>query len=135
MNGNIEHIKNVINFTDKTRCLIQISKGLVGKSYITKPMSVNKRMDPEQLVIPFQRMIYIGDGLSDIPSFALLKKYGGMPIAVYEPGLFSKWSEVDFFKNEDRVNSVFEADYRAHSPLTLHIEQLLLEIATLDPHK
>ena len=38
-------IKNVISFTDKTRFLFQISKGLVGPEARSAPFAVNERTD------------------------------------------------------------------------------------------
>jgi len=58
----------------KTQCLFRISKG---KLEIQE--DVNEVVENGAFRIPFSHIIYIGDGDSDIPSMAVVKKFGGYP--------------------------------------------------------
>lgn len=69
--------------TMKTRCLFEISKGAFADSGI----QVNTRVKKENLWVPFENMIYVGDGDTDIPSLSLTRDKGGIGIAVYNPEL------------------------------------------------
>jgi hypothetical protein len=77
----IAQIGLVIDNTTKTRALFEINKGTNKNPAI----DVNANIAPEDRRIPFQNMIYIADGPSDIPSFSVVKKGGGKGYAVYNP--------------------------------------------------
>ena len=70
--------KNVVTDTVKTQFLFRINKG---KEKVSD--SINSHMPEDQRPIPFENMIYIGDGLTDVPSMALIKKQNGHAISVY----------------------------------------------------
>ncbi|MEK6795537.1 MAG: haloacid dehalogenase-like hydrolase [Spirochaetota bacterium] len=103
--------KNAISFTDKTRYLFQISKGMHGPEYRTKPFEVNRRIDSADARIPFKRMLYIGDGYTDVPCFALLMKNGGQALAVYDAKSDEKRMRGLGFVNDRRVIDALSCDY------------------------
>jgi len=72
--------KRVITDTGKTQYLFRINKGLEDQF-----QSINTHMPEAVRPIPFSNMIYFGDGETDVPSMALLKKNGGHAIAVHAP--------------------------------------------------
>ncbi len=82
--GCITHIKNVVTFTEKTKHLFEINKGIVAKSRI-QHYAVNQLVEPADRRVPFQNMIYVGDGLTDVPCFSLLQAYGGVGFGVFDP--------------------------------------------------
>ena len=71
-------------------------------------------------------MIYIGDGLSDVPCMKMMKAYGGQSIAVYTDANKEK---VEQLLIEDRVDFVFPADYSKDSSLDKTMKNILKKIA------
>ena len=81
----LNKILRTISFTEKTRYLYEISKGVSKQQSQARPYLVNEPVAHNQLRIPFQNMIYVGDGESDIPCFAIVKHGGGLPFGVQDP--------------------------------------------------
>jgi 2-hydroxy-3-keto-5-methylthiopentenyl-1-phosphate phosphatase len=67
--------------TAKTRSLFEISKG----SFENKKRSVNSRVKDEDLWVPFRDMIYVGDGMTDVPALSLVRRLGGLGVVVFDP--------------------------------------------------
>ncbi len=80
--GEVRYIKNVVSFTEKTKYLFTINKGIPDNA---GPYAVNERKDQTDRRIPFQNIIYIGDGLTDVPCFSLLEHFGGRAFGVFDP--------------------------------------------------
>tara|TARA_R110000787_G_scaffold107489_6_gene215438 strand:+ start:3242 stop:4084 length:843 start_codon:yes stop_codon:yes gene_type:complete len=110
--------RKIISFTDKTRYLFHIQKGLIGKPSRGKPLDVNQKFSNEDLRIPFSNMIFVGDGLTDVPCFSLLTKEKGMAIGVYDPSHVKKWSKAYQFIAEKRVSTLYSANYAEGSDLS-----------------
>lgn len=127
--GSIVFPKNVISYTEKTRYLYQISKGIIGPEYRNKHLEVNKRLRGVNYRIPFKRMIFVGDGATDIPCFALIRKYGGITYAVYPPTQETKWGRALSFSKDDRVLSFFKSDYSSNSDLMNALRMAIRDIA------
>ena len=64
--------------------------------------------------IPYSNMVYIGDGLTDVPSMIIVKSNGGKSIAVYPRGQEEK---VGSLESDGRINYACRADYSNDSPL------------------
>ena len=103
-----------INYTNKTQFIFKINKG-VESVYDTR--LVNRYMEEEHRPVPFKRMIYVGDGTTDIPCMRLVKNYGGHSIAVYNPEDKSKRREMNTLIRDNRVNYVCAADYTEDSEI------------------
>jgi len=82
-NGTIQYVKNVVSFTEKTRYIFEINKGI--EESRKEPYAVNEERAPRDRRIPFENMIYVGDGLTDVPCFSLLDKFGGKAFGVFDP--------------------------------------------------
>jgi 2-hydroxy-3-keto-5-methylthiopentenyl-1-phosphate phosphatase len=76
-----------VNYTNKTQYLFRINKG-IKNSYDNQ--EINKYMPENERHIPFERMIYLGDGETDVPAMKMIKYQGGKAVAVYNPKLRSK---------------------------------------------
>jgi len=81
--GCISSIMNAVSFTEKTKFLYAINKGI--SELRLKPYSVNEFVDEGKRRIPFHNMIYIGDGFTDVPCFSLLNRFNGTSFGVFDP--------------------------------------------------
>ena len=71
-------------------------------------------------------MIYVGDGLTDIPCMTLIKEKNGKSIAVYQP---NKKEAVEQLLDDNRVNYVCRSDFKSNSPLEKLVKLILDSIA------
>ncbi len=132
-NGIAEWAALAINYTNKTQYLFRINKG-IDNSWDNDTIN---RFTPEgERPVPFSRMIYIGDGETDVPSMKMLKYQGGATIAVYNPGMGDgngKKSQKDICReliSQDRVDYAVPADYSEGSDLVSTVKLLLDKIKT-----
>lgn len=121
--------RKIISFTDKTRYLFHIQKGLIGKSSRGKPLEVNEKFSYEALRIPFSNMIFVGDGLTDVPCFSLLTKENGMAIGVYEKQHATKWPRAYEFIAQKRVSTLCSANYLEGSDLSNFLTMAVRNLA------
>jgi hypothetical protein len=112
--------KMLVTDTLKTQFLFRINKGIED---VTE--SINEHMPEEERPIPFHNMIYVGDGMTDVPSMALTKKSGGHTVAVYDRKRRSGRATCVKLLNAGRADFIAEADYRADSKLSRRVELLL----------
>lgn len=116
-----------INYTTKTQYLFRINKGVHNN---WEQEAINRFMPDDERPIPFERMIFLGDGDTDVPTMKMMHTKGGFSIAVYdprnEPGDHTK---IHRLISEDRVNFVAAGDYTEGSALDLIVKGLLGRIA------
>jgi hypothetical protein len=74
-------------------------------------------MPEEERPIPFKNIIYIGDGLTDVPAMNVTKKNGGYAIAVYKPNERRGKQVCKTLLSAGRVDFIAQADYRRNSNL------------------
>lgn len=125
-NDNPVWLKNVINFTSKTQFLFRINKGELD---IFDDKGVNKYVPHEERKLPFENMIYIGDGDTDIPCMKLVNQYGGHSIAVYAKNK----QTVRKLMYDERVNHYCKADYSRGSELHRLIDRIVHQISVESP--
>ena len=112
--------KLLVTDTLKTQFLFRINKGL---ELVTE--SINEHMPEAERPIPFANMIYVGDGMTDVPSMALTKKSGGHTVAVYDRKRKSGRATCVKLLNAGRADFIAEADYRKASKLSKRVALLL----------
>lgn len=128
--GNIAIPKRIVSFTDKTRYIFHIQKGIVGPAFQNKPFEVNKKLKPEQIRVPIKNMIFVGDGYTDIPCFSLVRKNEGVAIAVYDKNQDEKWGNAYQFSSDNRVSNINVADYSENSELSIYLSMAVKQKAT-----
>lgn len=114
-----------VDFTAKTQFLFMINKGIRSISDNSK---VNEYKPEEEREIPFQHMLYFGDGETDIPCMKLVKQQGGCSFAVYKPHNAKKKSSAEKLVRENRVNFVCPADYSKNSEIFKIVEAVIKKI-------
>lgn len=103
-----------INYTTKTQFLFRINKGIKD---ISDNAGVNRYVPKEDRPVPFENMVFIGDGATDIPCFRLVKDQGGISIAVYTPNKKGGKEKASSYLRDGRVHAVVPAIYTADSEL------------------
>ena len=112
--GTIQWPKYAVNYTAKTQFLFRINKGVLTIDSQSAD-KLNQYTPENERRIPFRNMIYIGDGLTDVPCMKLVKTNGGQSIAVYDPEKGKAAAEA--LLRDNRVNYVVPADYSSDSDI------------------
>ena len=120
----ISQIAYALDNTTKTRAVFEINKG----SNKFPDIDVNAMIPDEDRRVPFQNMIYIADGPSDIPVFSLINRFGGRTFAVYQPGSKEEFAQVNNLQKQKRVHSFGEANYTEGSQTSMWIKNAMVEI-------
>jgi len=116
-----------INFTTKTQFLFRINKGALD---IFDEKRINEFVEMADRPIPFKRMVFIGDGNTDIPCFSLIKSLGGHSIAVYKPRTKGAKERAAKLVEDGRVNFIVPADYYKDSLIMNVVKAILDKIAS-----
>ena len=112
-----------VDYTTKTQFIFKINKGI---KEVSDNKKINEYVPEEERPIPFKRMIYFGDGETDIPCMKMVKANGGYSIAVYKPKDSSKRKIAEKLILDDRVNFVCQADYRKNQDI-YNVVSIILE--------
>ena len=118
--------KLTVNFTAKTQFVYRINKGVLD---VSNDRDLNASMPDDSKRVPFTNMIYIGDGLSDVPCMKMMRAYGGQAIAVYQE---SNRSGVEDLLAKGRVDFIFPADYSEGTELDRTAKNILRRMAISD---
>ncbi len=120
-------IKSAISFTEKTRFLYGVHKGISVSDLRQKPYKTNDALSQEQRRIPFTQMIYIGDGPSDIPSLSTILRAGGLGIGVSSPTqTFKKGYELA--RGKRITVGPYTANYKKGSDMRKVLEETILRM-------
>ena len=118
--------KMAVNFTAKTQFVYRINKGVLD---VSDDKTLNDSMPDDSKRVPFTNMIYVGDGLSDVPCMKMMRAYGGQAIAVYQE---SNRIAVEELMAKHRVDFIFKADYSEGTPLDLTVKNIIRKMAIVD---
>lgn len=115
-----------INYTTKTQYLFRINKGTL---HVWDHSRINKFTPREERPVPFQRMLFFGDGETDIPCMRLMVDQGGYAIAVHEPGKKAARAHARTLLKQQRAHFAAAADYSEGGELDRIAGGILEEIA------
>ena len=96
---------------------------------ISDNAAVNKFVPKDARSVPFENMMFIGDGATDIPCFRLVKEQGGLSVAVYTPNKRQGKSKAEQYLADGRVHCFVPANYRDGSELDKIIKARIDEIS------
>lgn len=121
-NGNGVWPKTDVNYTNKTQFVYRINKGVLD---VANDTDLNRSMPDDSKRVPFCNMIYIGDGLSDVPCMKMMQAYGGYSIAVYQ----KKDTKVEDLLMRKRVDYIYPADYRENRGLDITVKNIIKKMS------
>ena len=119
--------KSAVNYTSKTQFIYRINKGVLE---VANDRDLNKSTPDSNRRVRFQNMLYIGDGLSDVPCMKMVKAYGGSSIAVYKDD--SNRHLVEDLLAHGRVDFMFQADYTENTNFDITVKNLIKKAAIED---
>lgn len=119
-----------INYTNKTQFIFRIAKGFL-EEYDER---VNDSMPEENLRIPYENIVYIGDSATDIPCMRLVKSKGGYSRRRIRPEKNNR-AKVYKLYNDNRLNFYAPADYTERSNLYRYMQQIIDEVAAREQIK
>ena len=126
VSSEISQIASALDNTSKTRYLFEINKG---SNKYPETIDVNSSIARESRRVPFENMVYIADGPSDVPAFSILNYNGGSTFAVYPKGDVKAFRQVDALRRDNRVQMFGEADYETASQSWLWLTEKVRVIA------
>ena len=116
-----------INYTTKTQYLFRINKGIDNQWHNE---TINQYMAENERPVSFERMIFVGDGLTDIPAMKMMTLHGGCAIAVYDPKRSGRdLDKIHQLIADNRVDFVAPADYSENSQMEIIVKGILSRMA------
>jgi hypothetical protein len=97
-----------VDYTAKTQFIFKINKGIFSAR---DSVRVNDHVSEDKKRIPFQNMIYFGDGDTDVPCMKIVNMFGGHAVAVYNPQDEKRKKEAEKLQRQGRANFVASAYY------------------------
>lgn len=125
-NGKAVWPKLTVNYTNKTQFLFRINKGVLD---VWEDEKLNAFVPEDERRVPFKNMIYIGDGLTDVPCMRLVKANNGQSIAVFHK---RKKEIASQLLAENRVDFITEANYSKNSELDGIVKTIIEKIAVVE---
>lgn len=132
-NDEIKFIKRIISHPEKTRYMLQLAKGVSDEGDVGQPVHVYRDVPADQWHVPLDQVIYVGDGSSDMPVFALMKERHGIALGVYKSSTAANWGGNSDTDTQRQVQNLAPVDYSENSELMrslrLAVESICKQIA------
>lgn len=124
--GTATGVALAVSYTGKTQYLFRINKWTLEEwddSMINTPVAIEERP------VPFDRIVFFGDGLTDVPTMRLVTDHGGFAVAVYDPTSERSRAAARSLKAAGRARFSGPADYREGSSLDEQAGAMLVEMS------
>lgn len=121
-NGEAAWPAQVINYTTKTQYIFRVNKQVLDENDDAR---LNEYVEHEKRPVPFNRMIYIADGLTDVPCMKLVKEYGGKSVAVYGRESQKAEKTASILVRDGRANYMAPADYSPGSEMETIVKSII----------
>jgi hypothetical protein len=115
-----------VSYTGKTQYLFRINKWTLEE---WDDDTINRPMELDERPCPFDRIVFFGDGLTDVPTMRLVTDHGGYAVSVYDPESPKSRSGARDLRDAGRAKFAGSADYRDGSTLDAQAEGMLREMA------
>ncbi len=120
--GTAEWPARIVNYTTKTQYLFRINKQVLDEN---DDAEVNDYVDPKKRPVPFTRMIYIADGLTDVPCMRVVRMNGGKSIAVYNSASDKARKTAEKLIADGRADYMSQADYTENSDMESLVKKII----------
>jgi len=111
-----------VNYTTKTQYLFRINKGSLD---VHDNSVINKFVPKHQRPVPFENMIFIGDGETDIPCMRLVRDQGGHSIAVYDSSKRGVKKHAERLVTDGRATLAAPADFQEGSTVDYCVKAII----------
>ena len=118
-----------VDYTGKTQFIFKIAKGIMD---ISDNKKVNESQREDEKPVPYSNMIYLGDGVTDIPCMKIVKMFGGNCIAVYQDENEKQKKTAHQLLKQDRVNFICRADYSVGSEIYKVVTTIINKVKAED---
>jgi phosphoglycolate phosphatase-like HAD superfamily hydrolase len=116
--GRARCVKRIISHPQKALYLEALGKG-VELGGANAPKSPGRDVDEHERHLPFDQMIYVGDGASDLQAFGFMRANGGLALAIDKDARFDS---ADAQTRSQRVDNLAPPDYRKGGELLTSLE-------------
>ena len=112
-----------VNYSNKVQFLYRIHKGAFE---VNDQEGVNeKKYFGDHIHVPFENMIFFGDGETDVPTFNVLNKNNGKSICIYED---KNQKSIDIAKklfSDGRIHHLVKNDYQENSEVDVLVKEII----------
>jgi haloacid dehalogenase-like hydrolase len=115
-----------LNYTTKTQYLFRINKDCLR---VWDHSKINQFVEKPKRPIPFENMVFIGDGQTDVPCMRLVRDQGGHSIAVYAKGKHGARTRAEGLVKQGRADCIAPADYTDGSALDQIVKAIVRKVA------
>lgn len=130
--GEVDFVKRIVSHVEKLRYLRQIARGIHEQHRTAAPEEIFGEPAPDDLYLPLDQVVYVGDGASDVPAFALMARVGGVALGVNKASDGHGWTPAVRVDAQERVSNLAPPDYTEGSELvrslTLAVERICKQI-------
>jgi len=112
-----------VNYSNKVQYLYRIHKGAFD---VSDQEGVNKKKYfGDHIHVPFENMIFFGDGETDVPTFNVLNKNNGKSVCIYEESNEKSINIAKKLFSDGRVHHVVKNNYEENSEVDLLIKNII----------